>query len=395
VREDPERKGLLFAGTERTVYVSFDDGDHWQSLRLNLPPTSMRDLVLHGDDLVVGTHGRSFWILDNITPLRQISEKTAQADAYLFAPPITYRVRCNNNTDTPLPPEVPAGQNPPDGAMLDYFLKSPASTPVVLEISDEQGNLVRRFSSSDQPEPVNPDELDIPTYWIRPPRAVSAEAGMHRFVWDLHYPPADALEHEYPMSAIYHDTPRYPLGPAVLPGRYTVKLLVNAKTYSQSLNIVMDPRVKTSPDGLRQQFELETKIAEAMHRDYQAVQQVRRLRNQLKALPTSGPLQFASEIAELQKKLADLEGTGGGYGAAFLGTPPGRSLARLNAGLTELLGVVDSADVAPTTQAVKMFAEVEAALDQQLIAFRQITEKDVPALNAKLKLAGVAPLKAE
>src|SRR5208337_841376 len=218
VREDPERKGLLFAGTERTVYVSFDDGDHWQSLRLNLPPSSIRDLVVHQDDIVVGTHGRSFWILDNITPLRQLNDKIAQADAYLFAPQLTYRVRRDNNTDTPLTPEVPAGQNPPDGAMLDYGLKTASSTPVVLEVYDEQGRLVRRFSSTDKPETVDPDELNIPTYWIRPSRVISAEPGMHRFVWDLHYPPPDALEHEYPMSAIYRDTPRYPIGPPVLPG---------------------------------------------------------------------------------------------------------------------------------------------------------------------------------
>ena len=126
VREDPERKGLLFAGTEHTVYVSFDDGDHWQSLRLNLPATSVRDLVVHNDDLVIGTHGRSFWILDNITPLRQWASGVVQSDAYLFVPQLTYRVRRNNNTDTPLPPEEPAGKNPPDGAMIDFYLKSRA-----------------------------------------------------------------------------------------------------------------------------------------------------------------------------------------------------------------------------------------------------------------------------
>jgi len=395
VREDPERKGLLFAGTERTVYVSFDDGNHWQPLRLNLPPSSMRDLVVHGDDIVVGTHGRSFWILDDITPLREFSEKIAQEDAHLYAPQITYRIRHDNNTDTPLPPEVPAGQNPPDGAILDYFLKSAASAPVALEISDKQGNLARRFSSADKPEAVNPDVLDIPTYWIRPPRVVSTEPGMHRFVWDLRYPPPDALEHDYPMSAIYHDTPRYPLGPPVLPGRYTVKLLVNGKTYTQPLNIVMDPRVKTTPDGLRQQFDLETKIAEAMHRDYQAVQQVRSLRGQLQSLQKSGPAQLVSEVTELEKKLEAVEGTGGGYGAAILNTPQGRGLARLNAGLTELLGIVDSADVPPTTQAVKMFGEVEAALDEQLASLKQITDKNIPSLNSKLKQVGIRPLRLE
>ncbi|HTE87679.1 MAG TPA: hypothetical protein VK639_01885, partial [Terriglobales bacterium] len=159
VREDPERKGLLFAGTERTVYVSSDDGDHWQSLRLNLPATSIRDLVVHQDDIVIGTHGRSFWILDNITPLRQINAKVGAGDAYLFAPQLTYRVRRNNNTDTPLPPEEPAGQNPPDGAMLDYVLRSAAAGPVTIEIADESGKPVRHFSSTDKPEPVNEKEL--------------------------------------------------------------------------------------------------------------------------------------------------------------------------------------------------------------------------------------------
>jgi len=395
VREDPERKGLLFAGTERTVYVSFDDGDHWQSLRLNLPPSSMRDLVIHQDDIVVGTHGRSFWILDNITPLRQISDKVSQSEAYLFAPQLTYRIRRNNNTDTPLPPEVPAGQNPPDGVMLDYYLKSASSNPVMLEISEENGKPVRRFSSADKPEPVDPNELNIPTYWIRPSRILSALPGMHRFVWDLHYPPPDALEHEYPMSAIYHDTPRYPLGPAVLPGRYTVKLTVNGKTYSQPLDVKMDPRVKTSFAGLRQQFDLETQIAAVMHRDYQAVQQVRGLRDQMKTLQKGAQAQLSSEIAELEKKLADLEGSSGGYDAAFLSTPQGRGLARLNAGLAQLLGIVDSADMPPTTQATKMFSDVEAALDQQVENLKEILEKDLPALNPKLQQSGLPPLKLE
>ncbi len=395
VREDPERKGLLFAGTERTVYVSFDDGDHWQSLRLNLPPTSIRDLVIHQDDVVVGTHGRSFWILDNITPLRQLSDKVSQSDAYLFAPQRTYRLRSRNYPDTPLPPEVPAGQNPPDGAMLDYDLKSASANPVALEIFDASGRLVRRFSSDDKPETIDADELNIPTYWIRPSRILSAQPGMHRFVWDLRYPPPDALEHDYPISAIYRDTPRYPLGPAVLPGHYTVKLTLNGKTYSQPLDVRMDPRVKSSFAGLRLQFDLETKIVGDMHRDYQGVQRVRGLRDQLKTLQQGGPTQLSSEIAELEKKLADLEGSGGGYDAAFLRTPQGRGLARLNAGLAQLLGVVDSADMPPTTQATKMFSDIEAALDQQLAKLKAVQEKDLPALNTKLKQAGLPLLKLE
>jgi photosystem II stability/assembly factor-like uncharacterized protein len=267
VREDPERKGLLFAGTERSVYVSWDDGDHWQSLQMNLPPTSIRDLVVHGDDVVVGTHGRSFWILDNITPLRQFSEEVASATAHLFAPQLTYRVRRNNNTDTPLPPEEPAGENPPDGAMIDYWLSSAESGAVTLEIVDaSSGRVVRHFSSADKPEPVNAKELDVPTYWVRPPRILSAALGMHRFIWDLTYPEPDVLEHEYPISAIYHDTPRYPLGAAVLPGQYKVVLTVGGKSYTQPLGVRMDPRVKTSPEDLRRQFELDRKIADAFTR---------------------------------------------------------------------------------------------------------------------------------
>src|SRR5581483_5708466 len=188
VREDPQRQGLLFAGTENTVYVSFDDGEHWQSLQRNLPATSIRDLVVHGDDVVVGTHGRSFWILDDITPLRQLDSHIAESTAYLFRPQLSYRVRRSTNTDTPLPPEEPAGQNPPDGVIIYYFLKSAASGSETLEILDRSGKVVRRFSSIDRPEAINEKELTAPMYWVRQPRTLASDAGMHRWVWDLHYP---------------------------------------------------------------------------------------------------------------------------------------------------------------------------------------------------------------
>ncbi len=394
VREDRERKGLLFAGTERSVYVSFDDGDHWQSLRLNLPATSIRDLVVHNDDLIVGTHGRSFWILDNVTPLRQLSAGITQSNAHLFAPQLTFRVRRNNNPDTPLPPEVPAGQNPPDGAMLDYYLQSPPTGPITLEVTDEKGALVRRFSSADKPDSVDPNELNIPTYWIRPSRVLSAEPGVHRFVWDLHYPPPDSLEHDYPISAIYRDTPKYPLGPAVLPGRYSVKLTVDGKTYTQPLVINIDPRVKTSLAGLREQLDLEMRICADMHRNYEAVQQIRNLHDQLKDLKTNDT-NISQAVMALGQKLSEVEGTGGGYGAAFLSTPQGRGLARLNAGLGTLLEVVDGADAAPTTQAGKMFVDVHVALDQQLARWDEIKSKDIPELNSKLTNSGAPPLKLE
>jgi photosystem II stability/assembly factor-like uncharacterized protein len=387
VREDPERKGLLFAGTERSVYVSFDDGDHWQSLKLNLPPTSIRDLVVHNDDIVVGTHGRSFWILDNITPLRQASADVANASAYLFVPQLTYRVRRNNNTDTPLPPEEPAGQNPPDGAMFDYWLKSAAGSPVVLEIRDAAGNLVRSFSSADKPEPVNSKDLNVPMYWVRPARLLSASPGMNRFVWDLHYPEPEVLAHEYPISAIVHDTPRYPLGAAALPGQYNASLTVDGKRYAQPLHLLMDPRVKTSPEDLRRQFDLDRKIADALHRDYQAVQQVRSLRSQLKSLAERKPSsEISAKIANLETKAAALEGD---EGPRYLSTPEGRSLVRLNAGLGTVLSALDGADAAPTTQQSAMVADLEKALGEQIASWEQIKSKDVVDLNVQLKQAGL------
>ena len=392
VREDPERKGLLFAGTERSVYVSWDDGDHWQSLQMNLPPTSIRDLVVHHDDVVVGTHGRSFWILDNITPLRQFSREVADSPAHLFAPQLTYRVRRNNNTDTPLPPEEPAGQNPPDGAMIDYFVKTPVSGPVTLEIIDAaSGELVRHFSSADKPEAVNPRDFNVPMYWVRPARTLSVEAGMHRFVWDLTYPAPEVLTRDYPISAIYHDTPLYPMGATVLPGQYRIVLTVGGKSYSQILELKMDPRVKTSPEDLRRQFEFDRKIAGALHQDFEALQQVRSLRAQLKALGGS-PDAIQKPAAALEGKAASIEGEEGGYATLYLSTPEGRSLSRLNGGLNALVSAVDTADAAPTTQQFAMLVELEKALEEQLAEWARLKAKDIPELNEGLKKAGLPPI---
>jgi photosystem II stability/assembly factor-like uncharacterized protein len=240
VREDPVRKGLLFAGTELAVYVSFNDGDDWHPLRLNMPATSVRDLVIHAGDVVVGTHGRGFWILDDISPLGQLSAETASASAHLFAPRATYRFPRDTNTDTPLPPEEPAGKNPPDGAILYYWLKSAAAGPLSIEIYDSTNRLVRRFASDDKPEPPDPN-LNVPLYWLRLYHPPSAEAGMHRFVWDLHGPPPQRGREEPPISAIIHDTPARQ-GEWMPPGVYTVKLAVNGRTYTQPLEVKPDPR---------------------------------------------------------------------------------------------------------------------------------------------------------
>ena len=391
VREDHERKGLLFAGTERSVYVSFDDGDHWQSLKLNLPPTSIRDLVVHNDDIVVGTHGRSFWILDNITPLRQLTARTPSNQLPgLFKPQLTYRVRRNNNTDTPLPPEEPAGQNPPDGAMIDYWMQTGVAGTVTLEITDQSGNAVRRFSSADKPEPVREKEINVPTYWVRPSRTLSTAPGMHRFVWDLAYPAPDVLSRDYPISAIYRDTPLYPLGAAVLPGTYKIVIRTDRGISTQMLEVRMDPRVKTTPDDLRRQFELDRKIADALQHDYQALQLVRSLCSQLKSLTGKNPsAELAKKIGDLEAKAADLAGDEGGYGTRFLSTPEGRSLSRLNTGLGSVLSALDTADAAPTTQQSAMFAALEKALSEQLATWEQMKSKDVVELNNQLKKAGL------
>jgi hypothetical protein len=243
VREDPVRKGLLFAATELEVFVSFNDGEDWQPLRLNMPATSIRDLVVHDGDLVAGTHGRGFWILDDISPLRQMAEDVTAASAHLFAPRPVYRFARNTNTDTPLPPEEPAGKNPPDGAALYYYLAADAKSAVTLEILDSAGKLVRKYSSEDKPEPPDP-ALNVPTYWIRPFQPLPATAGMHRFVWDLHAAPSSGGGRrgvEYPISAIYMDTPGSQ-GEWMPPGTYTVKLTADGRSYTQAVVVKPDPR---------------------------------------------------------------------------------------------------------------------------------------------------------
>lgn len=394
VREDPVRRGLLFCGSERAVYVSFNDGDNWQPLRLNMPASSIRDLVIKDDDIVVGTHGRSFWILDDITPLRQISEEVAAADAFLFKPGLAYRVRWNMNTDTPLPPDEPAGKNPPDGAIIDYHLKTAASGPVVLEIADSSNNLVRRYSSDDKPESVEAigKEVNIPTYWIRPEQTLSTRPGMQRFVWDLHDAPPEGERPEYPIAAIYGDTPRHPLGPWALPGNYTVKLTVGGRSYTQSLTIKMDPRVKTLPDGLAQQHAIAMRCYEGLKQVHDSLTQVRKLRSQLRDLRSRAAQgALADAISALERKAAALEGAGGGFrgGGGAGRASAGPSLSVVNGELLGLMGLVEGADVTPTTQAVAASEQVQHTLAEVLSRWSDVKDKDVKALNEQLRLANI------
>ncbi|MFL6246085.1 MAG: glycoside hydrolase [Thermoanaerobaculia bacterium] len=297
VREDPKTKGLLFAGTENAVYVSFDDGAQWQSLRLNMPASSIRDLIVHEDDVAVATHGRGFWILDNIEPLRQ-----AHSSDTLLKPQRAWRVRWNKNTDTPLPADEPAGQNPPEGAIVDYVLTAPASL-VTLEILDANGALVRRYASNDPVAPVQ-DTGNVPWYWIRPQRVPSTAPGMHRFVWDLHYTPLPQAKPSYPIAAVPFETAPVATSPWVLPGTYTVRLTVDGKTSTQPLTVAMDPRVKTPRAGLEEQFRLSMKVYEWMQQltDDTLKEAAASLLESLQAADTAPSTQLIEAVQELERR---------------------------------------------------------------------------------------------
>ena len=264
VREDSLRRGLLFAGTEQAVHVSFDDGDSWQPLRLNMPATSIRDLVIKDGDLVAGTHGRGFWILDDITPLRQITADIARAPAFLFRPGTAWRFRWNKNADTPWPPDEPAAPNPPDGVIISYLIGRETTGPVTLEVVEPvSGDVIRRYGSED-PEPAPLEGLNVPAYWPRPHGRLAAGAGLHRFVWDVRYAPPAVEAFSYPIAAVPFNTPRVPQGMFVTPGTYQVRLTAGGQTYRQAVTVRMDPRVTTSAADLEAQHRLSKSIHEAI-----------------------------------------------------------------------------------------------------------------------------------
>ncbi|MGA8143740.1 MAG: hypothetical protein WB987_07620 [Candidatus Acidiferrales bacterium] len=403
VREDPVRKGLLFAGTETSVWVSFDDGDHWQSLQLNLPHTSMRDLWIHEDDLIVATHGRSFWILDDISPLRQLSDSLTRASASLFKPAPAFRVRRSTYTDTPMPPDEPAGQNPPAGAIIDYFLAQSPSGPVTIEILDAQGKLVRKFSSSDKPDQTQ-DELEkqlIPLYWIRPQKILSAAPGMHRWLWDLHYPAPVALRHEYPISAVPQDTPRHPLGPRAVPGTYSVKLTVAGASFSAPLTVRLDPRVKTPPEGLRALFQMQSSLADMMTRISEAVAQARSLHEQLEKASASATGAAKDSIESLDKKVSAVLESAPATAPQKSGTPampagaPEPTLTQVAGNIAPLYAEIDRADAAPTPAQTQALATIERDFAATIKRWEALRSSDIPALNRQLKSADLPELTVE
>jgi photosystem II stability/assembly factor-like uncharacterized protein len=383
VREDPRRRGLLFAGTERAVYVSFDDGENWGPLRFNMPATSVRDLIVKDDDIAVATHGRGFWILDNITPLRQFD--AANQDTVLFKPQTAMRVRWNLNTDTPLPPDEPVGENPPEGAMIDYRLGANATGPVTLEIKDSKGIVIRRYASSD-PVPTPDPKLKIPRYWVKPPTGLSAEAGLHRFFWDMHLEPLKDGDAEYPMTAVFQKTAPHPTGPWAVPGDYSVVLTAGGKSVTQPLPLKMDPRVKASPADLTKQFEL----SKALYETRAALQPIGKAYESLvselaKAKEKAGDKPVKEQIEGLTKKLQEF--------ADPARVRAGQSLELdVLSKVANLFGHLQEVDAAPTPQAEA--AAINLQRDAKSVIERWgALAPDLAALNSALKTAGLEKIK--
>jgi photosystem II stability/assembly factor-like uncharacterized protein len=349
VREDPKQRGLLFAGTEREVVFSVDDGDHWQPLRMNMPASSIRDLVIKDDDLVIGTHGRSIWILDNIAPLRQLAEAARASAAFLFTPPLATRVRWNMFSDTPLPPDEPTGENPPDGATLDYHLARAAGN-VTLEIVATGGEVIRRYSSADEPERIDPATLPYPIYWIRPHQALGTTPGHHRFVWDLRYAPPRGTRRTHSIAAVYQKTPSSPMGPFVHPGKYAVRLTVDGAVQQRTLDVRIDPRVTIAQEDLRRQ----TDASLACYRGYLEAQDIR---DAIDARPAAD-----------RPKLMALRGNGEPddqdvlYGSITAVAPERETVVGLQEKFLYMLNLLQGADAAPTGQALTAVAELQKTL---------------------------------
>src|SRR5229473_2028890 len=391
VREDPARKGLLYACTEKGVYVSFNDADNWQSLQFNLPVTSVRDLVVHENDLVVATFGRSFWILDDVTPLRQMDAHVAGADVWLFRPQSAIRMRAASDQGTPVPMEESLAANPPEGAMLDYFLKDKPATAIQMEIFDSEGKLVRRFASDDVLHKTNPSDVPLQVEWIRDPKPLLGEAGIHRFVWDLRLALPKGVRTTY----------WGPAGPLVVPGSYTVKLTANGKSSTQPLTIKLDPRVKTPQDALVRQFELASKLTSRLGEVSLALQQAGELRKQLdeRKKEAGGNTELMTALQGLEKKLgAEVETDRDAEFGLFGIAAPGKEhepLRHVAAALTGLLFIVDGSDLGPTTDAATSSERWNEAAQETLARWAAFQKDELENANALLRKTKLKTLSVE
>ncbi len=394
VREDPVRKGMLYAGTDTTVFVSMDDGDHWHSLKLNLPSSPVTDIDVHGEDLVISTYGRALWILDDLEPLREWNPLVTNSEVHLFQPATGVRVLWDNNQDTPYPPETPAGKNPPDGAIIDYFLKSAAAGEIKLVIRDGRGQEVRRYSSQ-----ANAPELplpNVPSYWFAPVAALPTAAGLNRFVWDLRYPSPPVLPFaysgglldytEYTLAdhAIPSDTPRQqPQGPLVVPGDYSVELEVGGRTYRNSLSVRLDPRVHASQEDLKEQADLEKRTITGMEASFAAFNQAKSLSAAIDDRTKAVKSERLKEAAAALKK--NIDGIQNGPATA-----PGFGL--VNRDLTRLLNGLQSANVRPSDTQQSAVEWQCQSLGVAIKRWRRLNMQDVSALNEMLSAEKVSLL---
>jgi photosystem II stability/assembly factor-like uncharacterized protein len=396
VREDPQSKGLLFAGTEFGIYLSWDDGEHWQSLQLNLPTTGVRDLTIHGDDLVIATFGRSFWILDNITPLRQAQEVKKGSSSWLYRPATAVRVDNDSFTGTPLPPEEPAAENPPSGAMLDYFLPSAAGV-VRLEIFDAQQNLVRRFSAESHPsgnqssqgqETWKHQPLAVAERWFPKPEVLEKSAGMHRFVWNLTWGSSgDPTAEEESES-------RNPRGPKVVPGMYQVRLTVDGKTQDQPLKVIMDPRSSATPQILAQQSQLGQQIYGETIEARRALAEMGSVQKQLTDIQEKlGQQKPGTQSERLKSALAEVQSGIGQILTNKQHVPedsPGLKTAYT--GLTSALRVVESGDRAVPSQAIAVYKESSPQIKARIADWARFKQTRLAQLNQQLREANFAPI---
>ena len=382
VREDTQRKGLLFAGTELGIYVSFDDGDNWQPLQLNLPVTSVRDITIHGDDLIVATHGRSFWILDDITPLRQIDAQTQVSAAQLYQPATAIRIDNDVFLGSPLPPEEPTANNPPDGAIVDYYLPAAAKS-VTLEIYDPVGKLVRRYTSGARKEAPHPP-LAIAERWIPKPAVLENAAGAHRFVWDLRWASAGAN------AAIEEEEGRgVPRGPRAVPGEYQLKLIVDGTAFNQPLKLEMDPRSHATVAELDEQLRVGLEIFSEVQNARKTLAQIAALKKRLTEIET----QSLKQHPEL---LAQLTSTQSAIGKVEKGERPAAGeiagLEGASTGLAAALRVVESGDRPIPSQAMELYREAHKVAEGQLAAWDALKSNQFRELNRALEKAGLSPL---
>ena len=395
VRADPKRAGLLFAGTESGMSVSFDDGDHWQSLQLNLPNTSYRDIAFAGNDLVVGTYGRGIWILDDFAVLRQMTPEVARDPAHLFKPDPAVRVRRNTGYNTPFPPEVPHALNPPDGAIIYYWLASKPSGEITLDVMDSTGAPVRHLSSvavAPVKEAARPPE---PNFWLAEPQRLPATPGTNRTNWDLQYDPPPAFSHSFEINANPGRTPVSPEGALAPPGTYTIRLTVEGKSYDRTVVVTNDPRSPATLADVRVQGALVRKIDATIRLAWTGYQQLATMRAALEALkPADSTSDVAHAIASFHGTLDSLGGIASDQ-RPFIFGDRGRlpsDFFSLHGRLQDQFTAQESGDLAPTEAMLHGFALICQRLTSTAARWQAVNASEVRSLNAKLVTAGQRPL---